>query len=270
MAKDPAFLFYPGDWLSGTMGMTFEEKGAYFELLMLQFNRGHMTSHMIGRSVGQLWVTVQDKFIMDKSGLWYNVRLEEEQIKRKNFVSTRKNNLSGENQYSKKQGHKGGHTTSRMENENEDRNEDGNENEKKGEIKNSENDFKGDLSDPNSLDVRIYDPYPESSGNRKGSVSTDLHTHTLNTAKGGLNGKVDFQRNLEGAFDDIILEKYAMAFGLSDSDVKSELTQFALKCESDPASYFHRDSGGLRTAFQYQLKQIKTTKKSTPKKQFKL
>ena len=27
MAKDPAFLFYPGDWLGGTMGMTLEEKG---------------------------------------------------------------------------------------------------------------------------------------------------------------------------------------------------------------------------------------------------
>ena len=46
MAKDPAFLFYPNDWLGGTMGMTFEEKGAYMELLMMQFNRGHMTSHM--------------------------------------------------------------------------------------------------------------------------------------------------------------------------------------------------------------------------------
>lgn len=124
MAKDPAFLFYPGDWLSGTMGMTFEEKGAYFELLMLQFNRGHMTTDMIGRNVGQLWVKVKDKFIQDKDGLWYNARLEEEQIKRKNFVSTRKNNLSGENQYSKKQAHKGGHTTSRMENENRNENED--------------------------------------------------------------------------------------------------------------------------------------------------
>ena len=44
MGKDPAFLFYPGDYLSGTMGMTFEEKGAYVELLMMQFNRGHVTS----------------------------------------------------------------------------------------------------------------------------------------------------------------------------------------------------------------------------------
>jgi len=26
MSKDPAFLFYPNDYIGGTMGMTFEEK----------------------------------------------------------------------------------------------------------------------------------------------------------------------------------------------------------------------------------------------------
>ena len=116
MAKDPAFLFYPGDWLGGTLGMTFEEKGAYMELLMLQFNRGHMTKDMIGQVVGQLWVTLQDKFIQDADGLWYNVRLDDEKEKRKKFVSSRKNNKSGKNQFSKD----AGHMTSHMENENED------------------------------------------------------------------------------------------------------------------------------------------------------
>lgn len=123
MSKDPAFLFYPGDWLGGTLGMTFEEKGAYMELLMMQFNRGHMTSHMIGQVVGQLWVTLQVKFIQDEKGHWYNIRLEEEQNKRKTFVDTRKNNLSGLNQYSKKAGHMDGHKTSHMENENENKDE---------------------------------------------------------------------------------------------------------------------------------------------------
>ena len=46
MGKDPAFLFYPNDYIGGTMGMTFEEKGAYMDVLMMQFNRGHMTEHM--------------------------------------------------------------------------------------------------------------------------------------------------------------------------------------------------------------------------------
>lgn len=114
MAKDPAFLFYPNDWLGGTLGMTFEEKGAYMELLMLQFNRGHMTKDMIGQTVGQLWVKLEDKFRMDDNGLWFNERLELEKEKRKQFVSSRVNNKKGKNQYS----HMNGHMTSHMDNEN--------------------------------------------------------------------------------------------------------------------------------------------------------
>ena len=92
MGKDPAFLFYPNDWLGGTMGMTFEEKGAYMDLLMMQFNRGHMTKHMIGQTVGQLWVKLEDKFEVDSKGLYFNVRLEAEKEKRKAFTESRRNN----------------------------------------------------------------------------------------------------------------------------------------------------------------------------------
>lgn len=102
MAKDPAFLFYPNDWIGGTMGMTFEEKGAYMELLMMQFNRGHMTTHMVGQVVGQLWDNIKDKFKQDEHGLWYNSRLEEEKNKRQKFTESRRNNISGENQHTKK------------------------------------------------------------------------------------------------------------------------------------------------------------------------
>lgn len=124
MGKDPAFLFYPNDWLGGTMGMTFEEKGAYISLLMMQFNRGHMTAHMIGQEVGQLWDKIKDKFIQDSQGLWYNERLDIEKTNRQSFVQSRRNNINGNNQYTKKEekevGHMGGHTTGRMENRNED------------------------------------------------------------------------------------------------------------------------------------------------------
>ena len=118
MSKDPAFLFYPNDYLGGTMGMTFEEKGAYIDLLMLQFNRGHMTEHMIGHTVGQLWKNIKDKFIQDPTGLWYNVRLDEEKSKRMAFTQSRRNNIKGVNQ------HTLGHMTSHMDNvnENEDKN----------------------------------------------------------------------------------------------------------------------------------------------------
>lgn len=114
MAKDPAFLFYPNDYIGGTMGMTFEEKGAYIELLMLQFNRGHMDGHMIGQCVGQLWNRIQSKFIQDEQGLWYNQRLDIEKAKRKAFSESRRNNIKGNNQHMK------GHMTTHMENVNED------------------------------------------------------------------------------------------------------------------------------------------------------
>lgn len=124
MAKDPAFLFYPGDWLGGTMGMTFEEKGAYLELLILQFNRGHMTKHMMGQTVGQLLDTLLVKFEVDEAGKYFNPRLEQEKVKREKFVKSRKNNRSGRNQYSKPPLKPAGHMTSHMENENENENKD--------------------------------------------------------------------------------------------------------------------------------------------------
>lgn len=119
MAKDPAFLFYPNDYIGGTMGMTFEEKGAYMELLMLQFNRGHMTSHMIGQTIGQLWDNIKDKFEVDEKGAYYNARLDLEKEKRAKYTASRRNNKKGVNQHNKKRGHMTSHTVGRMENENE-------------------------------------------------------------------------------------------------------------------------------------------------------
>jgi uncharacterized protein YdaU (DUF1376 family) len=128
--KDPAFLFYPNDYIGGTMGMSFEEKGAYIEILMMQFNRGHMTEHMIRHTVGQLWDKLMVKFIKDESGLYYNERLEIEIDKRKNYVQSRRNNVLGTNQYTKKEPKNIGHMSNHMENRNENENKDVNTDEK--------------------------------------------------------------------------------------------------------------------------------------------
>ena len=134
MAKDPAFLFYPGDYVSGTMGMTFEEKGAYMDLLMLQFNRGHMNTHMIQHTIGHLWDQVKSKFIQDEEGLWYNVRLDYEKDKRKTFTESRRNNIKPKEKPKKEHSyetHMGSHMDSHMENENENINKDINTNKSK-------------------------------------------------------------------------------------------------------------------------------------------
>jgi len=54
MAKDPAFLFYPKDWLSGTAEYMPDEKGVYIDLLCHQHQKGSLPSdtERLARMVG--------------------------------------------------------------------------------------------------------------------------------------------------------------------------------------------------------------------------
>jgi uncharacterized protein YdaU (DUF1376 family) len=96
MGKDPAFLFYVGDFNDGTQDFTNEETGAYLRLLLFQFSQGHLPIERIKRKLNgdfdHLWPILSCKFRLDEQGLFYNVRLEEEQIKRSNFCGSRKKN----------------------------------------------------------------------------------------------------------------------------------------------------------------------------------
>lgn len=93
MGKDPAFLFYPGSWLGGTMGMTFEEKGCYLELLMMQFNHEKFTElqakQVLSVCFDHAWPMLKQKFQTDGLYFW-NERLKEEIEKRKNFIESRR------------------------------------------------------------------------------------------------------------------------------------------------------------------------------------
>jgi hypothetical protein len=54
MSKDPAFLFYPKDWLSGTAEYMPDEKGVYIDLLCHQHQKGSLPSDTdrLARMVG--------------------------------------------------------------------------------------------------------------------------------------------------------------------------------------------------------------------------
>ena len=95
MGKDPAFLFYPNDWLGGTMGMTFEQKGAYMELLMMQFNQGQFTEaqakQVLSICFDVAWATIKHKFETDGTCYW-NRRLRDEIEKRRKFTESRRLN----------------------------------------------------------------------------------------------------------------------------------------------------------------------------------
>ena len=83
MAKDPAFLFYSQDFLTGISDLTFEERGQYITLLCIQHQKGRLTKKAIQIAVPNATEDVLSKFTQDKKGLFYNERLEIEAIKRK-------------------------------------------------------------------------------------------------------------------------------------------------------------------------------------------
>ena len=90
--KDPAYLFYPSDFLTGCAGLTMEERGQYITLLCLEHQLGRLSEKTIRLSVGSVSVDVLAKFKQDENGLLYNERLEIEIEKRSNFINTRRTN----------------------------------------------------------------------------------------------------------------------------------------------------------------------------------
>jgi len=124
MAKDPAFLFYYSNFQHGTRKMTFEEKGAYIELLCEQADSGYLSIDDIKRVLKDsfpIWSSICYKF-SKKGELYYNAVLEEHIEKRQKFVKSRKNNLSSQHVGDHKSSHMGKHMVNR--NINRDKNED--------------------------------------------------------------------------------------------------------------------------------------------------
>lgn len=131
MGKDPAFLFYPSDFLVGTNHMTTKQVGMYIICLCYQgttgFIRRKHLEKICNNNEEDICVIIE-KFEEDEKGNLINKRLLIEKEKRKRWVDSRNNNKKGINQYTKA-GHmtiecpsndrcKSGH----MENENENKN----------------------------------------------------------------------------------------------------------------------------------------------------
>lgn len=99
--KDIAFLFYPNDWLGGTQGFTFEQKGAYMELLLFQFNNGPMSiediKDVLGPYFEKLWERkLKGKFLF-QDDKYFNRRIAEAKSKREKYSESRRNNFNGGN-----------------------------------------------------------------------------------------------------------------------------------------------------------------------------
>jgi hypothetical protein len=92
MAKDPAILFYTGDFLNGCTCLTMEERGQYITILCLQHQLGHLSEKTIRLSLGSVSVDVLKKLQKDSDGNFYNERMDQEVQKRAQFIETRKDN----------------------------------------------------------------------------------------------------------------------------------------------------------------------------------
>jgi uncharacterized protein YdaU (DUF1376 family) len=92
MSKDPAFLFYPSDFLVGTLTMPFEDRGKYITLLAYMHQKGRVNKEELEKVTGAISDDLKSKFKTDENGLWYNERMEEEIEKRRRFIESRHEN----------------------------------------------------------------------------------------------------------------------------------------------------------------------------------
>lgn len=89
MSKDPAFLFYPADFLTGTMFMSHEQIGIYVRLLCSQHQHGGLIDKISFNTLVGDNSMLRSKFIECETG-FYNERLAIEMDKR----NKKSNNLS--------------------------------------------------------------------------------------------------------------------------------------------------------------------------------
>jgi uncharacterized protein YdaU (DUF1376 family) len=128
MAKDPAFLFYTNDFISGTQFFTNEEVGIYIRLLCAQHQHGRLSEKQVLFICKSFDSEVMQKFTKDSDGFYYNERLEIEIIKRQSFSESRRKNREGKTKDSIKPPKKKSKSyVKHMENENEDENINNNE-----------------------------------------------------------------------------------------------------------------------------------------------
>jgi len=90
--KDPAFLFYSSDFLTGTMLLNMEQKGKYIILLCLQHSKGRLSEKDMLHICGSYDADVFGKFVKDEEGFFFNERLSIEMQKRKAYSESRRNN----------------------------------------------------------------------------------------------------------------------------------------------------------------------------------
>src|SRR3990167_4648959 len=99
--KDPAFLFYPGDWYRRTMGMSPNGKDAYLSLILFQWEYGSFTldqaADLLGDRMTLVWLKVKKNFILVGKNEYIDPYFQEIFDQRKKYVESRRQNRLGQN-----------------------------------------------------------------------------------------------------------------------------------------------------------------------------
>lgn len=89
--RDPAVLFYTGDFLADTTLWSYEELGRYIKLLCIQHLQDGISEEDF-QAVANGYKRIVDKFDVGEDGLYRNHRMTEESEKRKRYSESRRNN----------------------------------------------------------------------------------------------------------------------------------------------------------------------------------
>ena len=92
--KDPAFLFYSSDFLTGTLLMDNEQVGKYIRLLCLQHQKKRLTKKDMLKICVEYDSDIFEKFTEDETG-FFNKRLDEEIKRRIEYSESRRKNREG-------------------------------------------------------------------------------------------------------------------------------------------------------------------------------
>ena len=90
MSKDPAFLFYSNDFITGVSDLTMEERGQFITLLCIQHQKGSISSKWLSINLPNASSDVLSKFEKDEEGNYFNIRLVEETEKRSKHIPRKK------------------------------------------------------------------------------------------------------------------------------------------------------------------------------------
>jgi hypothetical protein len=110
--KDPAFMMYSGDFLSGTFTMTMEQRGKFITLMCIQHQKGFLTEADMKSVLNEEDYLLAEKFYKADDGNWYNQKMTDVINERKEYTANRLKNFQKKDD---KELHKKYHKVSHME-----------------------------------------------------------------------------------------------------------------------------------------------------------